>query len=155
MAALAFIAAHWYHRPQTLGQCAEQLCAFLDELQQHNGQLYGRWFAQAGSKTRALAKPLPREYAAILKSFGTSASEGSYPATSFSVALWNGARDDGEGIVLRVSLGSSEQALYPNTCLLELYDNTACRAFYAHQDNVQALEQLFLRFWQPKKLILN
>ena len=155
MAAPTFIAAHWYNRPQTLGQCADQLLAFLQELQQHNEQLYGRWFEQAGSKARALTKPLPREYAAILKSFGTRASEGSYPATSFSVGLWNGARDEGEAIGLRVSLGSSEQALYPNLCLLELYENTACQEFYAQQDNVQALQQLFMRFWQPEKLILN
>jgi hypothetical protein len=155
MAAPSFIAAHWYNRPQTLGQCADQLLAFLEELMQHNEQLYGHWFEQAGSKARALAKPLSREHGAILKSFGTSASEGSYPATSFSVSLWNGAREEGEGIVLRVSLGSSEPTLYPNLCLLELYENTACQAFYAQQGNVQALEQLFMRFWQPEKLILN
>ncbi|MBG8552559.1 Imm52 family immunity protein [Hymenobacter guriensis] len=155
MAAPTFIAAHWYNRPQTLGQCADQLRAFLQALRQHNEQLYGSWFEQAGSKARALAKPLPQEYAAILKSFGTKANEGSYPATSFSVSLWNGARKNEEGIVLRVSLGSCEQKLYPNVCLLELYQNTACRAFYANPDNVQAIKQLFLRFWQPEKLILD
>lgn len=155
MSVPTFIGAHWYNRPQTLGECAAQLVSFLQELQRHHPPAYGRWFEQANSKAKALAKPLPSDYAAVIKSFRPKASESSYPATSFSLALWNGALADAEGIVLRVALGSSEKELYPNYCLLEMYDNKECQAFYTSGYNVKALENLFSQFWQPEKLFLE
>jgi hypothetical protein len=155
MAAPTCIAAHWYNRPQTLGQCAAQLLSFLQELQQHNTHVYSHWFEQATSKARALKKPLSRDYAAVLKAFGAKASESSYPATAFSLGLWNRTRNEAAGIVLRVSLGSSERVLYPNSCLLEWYDNKECQAFYTTSHHVRELEKLFANFWHPERLILQ
>lgn len=155
MAAPTFIGVHWYNRPQTLGQCSFQLHSFLQKLQQHNAQVYGHWFEQANSKAKALTKPLVGDYTAVMKAFGTKARESDYPATSFGLSLWNGALNDEEGIVLRVSLGSSEKKLYPNSCTLDLYQNQDCQAFYTNSHHVQELEKLFSSFWQPEKLILQ
>jgi hypothetical protein len=90
-----------------------------------------------------------------MKAFGTKARESDYPAPSLGLSLWNGALNDEEGIVLRVSLGSSEKKLYPNSCTLDLYQNKDCQTFYANSHHVQELEKLFSIFWQPEKLILQ
>lgn len=150
-----FIGAYWYNRPQTLGQCTSQLLSFLQKLQQHNAHAYGHWFEQATSRAKALAKPLPNDYAAVLNAFGTKAGADSYPETTFGLGLWNGARKNAEGIVLRVALGGREQSLYANTCTLDLHQNKACQAFYADKQHVLALEDLFASFWQPARIMLH
>jgi hypothetical protein len=155
MATPTFIGAYWYSRPQTLGQCTSQLLAFLQKLQQHNALVYSHWFEQANTKAKALTKPLGQDYAGVLNAFGTKTGEQSYPETTFGLGLWNGARRDAEGIVLRVSLGGSEPSLYSNYCLLDLQQNKECQVFYANKQNVEAFENLFFDFWQPEKIILQ
>ncbi|MGI4823598.1 MAG: Imm52 family immunity protein [Janthinobacterium lividum] len=152
---MPYIGAYWGNRPQTLDECASSLIVFLTNLKKYNEELFGNWFEQGMSKKAALSKPVEIDREVLSKLISKKKKGFEYPDTNYRLSLWNGAKSDDFGIVLRISLGGGDTRFCLNSCLLEFGENDVYNSLFSNILSLGELKKVINKIWAPDNVKIN
>jgi hypothetical protein len=146
------LGVHWYNRPKTLKECADELYEFLNILKSYKPEFFSQWYEGAFSKKKALEKKVEITYDYVKKHL----SEGKYKDNDYNkycynFGVWNGNPKDSLSGGISASLGSNEEKGWSNNFIVDFPYDGPQMEYFREPKNLDELIKIMIDYWKPEK----